>query len=474
MRIKLLSILVCMLMVTIVFSAIGNKANNISFNNPPVANAGGPYMGEEGLEIMFDASASYDPDGDELSYRWDFDADEIWDTDWTLDPIYYYTYGDDYDYLAFVEVTDGIDNAYASSPSFIMNVDPEADAGPDQTVNEGENVTLDGVINDLGFDDLHVFCWDLDMNDSKKGDIIPPRFVPGPGFKWDDGSGARTMVINLSTNSFDVNDFRWKVENGIMHLIYFDPNVWTVEEKVSGTSFEGRTKDWPLARKPWTTDSFTVSMEPDENGKFKMIWTMTLNNEPINKGTIEFTTSEKSINKVITDVIYGDVGSYELWFYVTDDDGGTGEDTVDITVLNLLPNITPFGPFKGKPDKSIEFSATAVDLGSDDLIFTWDFGDDSSSVENVYYNNGVSPDPDKGACNGTFPFSVTDLVEHTYESQSEYTVTLTVEDDNGGVSVYSTKANIPRNRVNSRLLFLKFLEDLSNMFPLMRYILGFQ
>jgi PKD repeat protein len=41
-------------------------------NSAPVADAGGPYSGETGVAIRFDGSASSDPDGDELSYAWDF------------------------------------------------------------------------------------------------------------------------------------------------------------------------------------------------------------------------------------------------------------------------------------------------------------------------------------------------------------------------------------------------------------------
>lgn len=36
----------------------------------PVANAGGPYYGSESFSIALNGSASYDPDGNLLSYNW--------------------------------------------------------------------------------------------------------------------------------------------------------------------------------------------------------------------------------------------------------------------------------------------------------------------------------------------------------------------------------------------------------------------
>jgi serine protease len=111
-------------------------------NTPPVADAGGPYTGEEDVAITFDGSGSYDSDGDPLTYAWYFGDGS---TGTSLNPTHAYTAGGTY--TVTLVVNDGKEDSEPSTTTADItevNDPPVADAGSDQNVVVGEVVTFNG------------------------------------------------------------------------------------------------------------------------------------------------------------------------------------------------------------------------------------------------------------------------------------------------------------------------------------------
>ncbi len=132
------------------------------FEIPPLADAGGPYMCDEGSLIFFNGSGSSDANDDALEYRWDLNGDGIWDTEWSNNSNAVYIYGDNWIGMATLKVREinttenytSIDKAMVT----VKNVQPTVQTVPEITIYENQTLTLSADATDPGSDDL-TFDW---------------------------------------------------------------------------------------------------------------------------------------------------------------------------------------------------------------------------------------------------------------------------------------------------------------------------
>lgn len=110
-------------------------------NRAPVANAGGPYSGDEGSAIRFDGHLSSDPDGNALTYAWDFG-----DGTQGVGVAPTHAYQDNRYYIVSLTVGDGelISSAVATSAA-IANVAPTGAFVFSSSVNESYNLAASAI-----------------------------------------------------------------------------------------------------------------------------------------------------------------------------------------------------------------------------------------------------------------------------------------------------------------------------------------
>lgn len=124
-------------------------------NSPPVANAGGPYTATEGSAVAFNGTGSSDPDGDAITYAWNF-GDGSTSTD--ANPAH--TYVNDGNYTVTLVVTDA--NQVAGEPSTaqvaVSNAAPVLGPITDvplAPIPLGTTVSLAAGFTDAGVGDTH-------------------------------------------------------------------------------------------------------------------------------------------------------------------------------------------------------------------------------------------------------------------------------------------------------------------------------
>jgi MYXO-CTERM domain-containing protein len=142
-------------------------------NNAPIADAGGPYAGEAGTTlIQFDGSGSSDPDGDAITFAWEFGDDSG-----STEMMPTHTYASAGNFQVTLVVNDGhVDSDAATAEAVITapaaNLAPIADPGGPYAGEPGQTITFDGSASADPNDDVLTYSWDF--GDSATGTGVAP------------------------------------------------------------------------------------------------------------------------------------------------------------------------------------------------------------------------------------------------------------------------------------------------------------
>ncbi|PVX25908.1 MAG: hypothetical protein CW691_03145, partial [Candidatus Bathyarchaeum sp.] len=454
------------------FDNAGNSASTSTYsytvvipNDPPIANftAESPVYTND--VVHFDASSSYDPDGYVASYFWTFgDGDFDYGVELT------HSYADNGEYPVTLTVTDERGATSSKTVSIVVNNRPPvADITASKTsVDKRETVNFDAT-GSYDLDGTIVsYSWDL-------GDGTTATGITASRSYLDTGSYTVTLTVTDDDGATDTAVVRITVRNQAPVAIFTesDDSV-NVGDEISFDATDSYDPDGRIVKYSWnfgdgtTATGSTASHAYSDNGEYTVTLTVTddegatdsetsvitvINMEPIAAFTstpetananTEFTFDASDSYDVDGTIVsyawsfgdgatatgvtvthaYSEVGTYTVTLTVTDDDGATAT----ATETKSVPNLPPVAEFSDSAEivstqDSIYFDATeSYDLDGTIVSYAWSFGDGATAT-------GMT-------------------VMHAYEENAEYTVTLTVTDDDGATdSITVTKTVLNRQPV---------------------------
>jgi len=281
----------------------------------------------------------------------------------------------------------------------VRNTSPVANAGADLTETEGILIAFSGAFTDPDLGDTHTITWDFGDGALAAGTLTPTHTY------GDNGVYTVSLTVCDASGACDTSTLLATITNA--------PPVVDA----------GPNRAVPEGSPIIISGSYTDLGFLDTHDALVLFGDGTPGMVPL--------FGSGSITAIH---VYADDGTYTVVVRVCDDDGGCGEDTANVTVMNVAPTVViGMNATSIIEGDSVTFTATASDPGFDFALagtledFTATVDWDDGTVELV----ALTETPGSPGV-----LTILDLgsLTHTYGDDGDYLVTVTVCDDDGGCS----------------------------------------
>ncbi len=393
-------------------------------NRPPTADAGGPYTIHEGDSLTLDASASSDPDGDQLTYFWDVNGDGNFNDASGVSPTLSWqqlqalgiTDGPSM-FNVSVRVDDGHGHVVTSTATTldILDTPPALGISGNQSVDEGSPYTLNLTSSDPGPDPITSWTvnWGDGNIDTVAGDTTALTHTYADGLITETIAATATNqdgTFSATPLSVTVNNVPPTLSNVTVTSPINENDVATLTGNITD---------------PGVLDNFTLVVDWGD-GSAAQTYTFAA-------GATSFNVTHQYLDNPGPHPSSG--GDFAIDLTLTDKDGGTATGSTAVTVNNVAPtlsNVAVTSPINENDLATLTGNITdAGTLDSFTLVVDW--GDGSAAQTYTFAAGATS-------------FNVT----HQYldnpgphpSSGGDFAIGLTLTDNDGGTATASTAVTV--------------------------------
>lgn len=350
-------------------------------NSAPTANAGPDQSLEVGSLITLDGTGSSDPDGDTITFAWEFESKPS-DSQVSLsdDSAQSPTFTADVagDYVVQLVVSDG---TASSDPDTVTvqvsdaNQPPVADAGPDQSVTTGDSVTLDGSQSLDPDEDLITYSWEFSQVPDGSAATISDTTAVSPRFTADI-DGVYSVLLTVSDPvGLESSD-----------------SVEITAETANSAPIANAGPDQNVVTNSLVVLDGSASSDADNDG---LIYSWEITTKP--EGSTATLDDDSSPNPSFTADFDG-----EYLIDLTVNDGIVSSDADTVVVTAATMNSAPVAD--AGPDQTVDTGTTVTldgsassDSDGDALTYAWSFtstpeGSAASLVDDTAVTSTFTPD----------------------------------------------------------------------------------